>query len=586
MMSALYLLILLPEVWGSSVLSKLSLSDIVRLDNAVLNIESRANLIASYRAVHPISLAATIPVSDVKQALNWLLSRGLTIGRMCLQPDSAAVQSVLVENMGSLTGGLTYRSMNDASIFTDPHFILSELMSKIDEVIICFLCVPAPSTLSPSTRLPFRSLKSFQWHAQAADNQCLVAMLQDNPQLEELRLQHQPWLPQGFIAALSQRGGSLRTLQLGSRDLADNDLYEIGQHCRGLTTLELSVRKFAGFLSNITTAGICAVAEGCTLLESIQVGGFALHGAAMVAVFTHCAHLRHVAFWSVTMHDAAVRALCEPTRMACLEEMTCSWAVTSEVDAGSLKQAFSALTQVTLLRINEGCIDSLCVALREMPRLQQLSISTPYEHSAAIPIAVLDALAEGTSKLTKLHISMLVAGDAERSLVAIILRNANLAHLDLANVQVGVNDAVLTALAQHCTRLTHLRLNSAKCVTDASVVALARGCTRLVSLDLRSAESLTDRAVLALSSHCPALRYLDVSASVRIRQSALEQLLQACAKLRTVKVSSASISAAVAECWQQESTGRRERLCISRAPMSTLGWVAAKAANGVAGLWK
>jgi hypothetical protein len=236
-------------------------------------------------------------------------------------------------------------------------------------------------------------------------------------------------------------------------------------------------------------------------------------------------------------------------------------------------------------------MDSLCSALRVMPRLQHLSISTKYAVfqpttfvTSALPLAVLETLAQGSTQLSKLHISIPVAGNVERSLVALAQRNASLTELDLGSARSGVTDVVVSALATHCANLAILRLNCATLVTDTSVVALAHGCTKLSGLNLGSCTSLTDRSVLALATHCPLLTFLDVSASARIRQAALEQLIHSCKKLRALNVSSASVAASAVERLQREMMHVHAR--ITRAPMSTLEWVTAKAANTAAALWR
>jgi hypothetical protein len=568
----------------------LNLAGVVRLDSAFLIKELRPNLTASYPAVHPISLPLTMPVKDLDVALKWLLPRRFNIGRLQLQPKCASMNTLLVENVAALKGGLTYRSFNSTSVFANPEFVPPELLSKIDEVVICILTVPRNVPPTQVLRLPFRTLKSFYWQETLADNQCLVLVLQDNPQLEEFRVYRQVRLPAGFLPALCMRGATLRTLQLGCDELTDSDLCEISLHCTRLTTFEVSVRTYPGYRTYVTDVGVTAVTTSCAMLETIHFIGLSLPPATLAAVLLRCIHLRECNFWVVPLQDAAVHALCNPSRIKRLEKLYCTWDVTSALDADCLKQAFCALTQLTLFNVTEGGMDSICSALRVMPRLQQLSISAQFAQyqpspalTSALPVAVLEALAQGSTRLSKLHIGIPVAGEAESSLVALAQRNVSLTELDISSVRIGVTDAVVSALAEHCANLAILRLNSATLVTDTSVVAPAHGCTKLNGLKLSSCTSLTDRSVLALATHCPLLSFLDVSASARIRQSALEQVIHSCKKLRALNVSSASMAASAVERLQREMMHAHAR--ITRAPMSTLEWVAAKAANTAAALW-
>jgi hypothetical protein len=264
----------------------LTLEEVVRLDSAFLNKELRPNLTASYPAVHPISLPLAMPVKDMEVALKWLLPRRFNIGRLQLQPKSTSFHTLLVENVAALKVGLTYRSFNNSSVFTNPEFVPPELLSKIDEVMICILTVPRNVPPTQVLRLPFRTLKSFYWQETLADNQCLVLVLQDNPQVEEFRAYRQVRLPAGFIPALCMRGATLRTLQLGCDELTDSDLCEIALHCTRLTTLEVSVRVHPGYRTYITDVGVTAVTSSCPMLESVQLIGLPLPRATLASVFT------------------------------------------------------------------------------------------------------------------------------------------------------------------------------------------------------------------------------------------------------------------------------------------------------------
>jgi ribosomal protein L28 len=172
-----------------------------------------------------------------------------------------------------------------------------------------------------------------------------------------------------------------------------------------------------------------------------------------------------------------------------------------------------------------------------------------------------------------------VLGDAERSLFNIAQRNPGLTHVQLKDMPVGITDAVLHALAEHCTGLRAVELSCANLVTDASVVALARACPRLHTLTLHRCTKLTNHSIKALVNHCRDLCHLDVRDSMLVSASALKTLLRICAHLHCLKISSASMTQAAVQRLQRRNLTRCVWVTRTQVPFSI--WVAAKAVSVV-----
>jgi hypothetical protein len=454
---------------------------------------------------------------------------------------------------------------------------------KVVQVAISFDGVQSNQCSTASRRLPFRSLQCMEWYGQAPDSKWLVTAIQDNAQLEALRIRQELRLPDGFIDALCLRAATLTTLLLEAGGLTDSDLQQIGAYCKSLTVLQLTVGLCQEALSQVTDAGITSLAVGCTQLQFLLIFGFPLSEASTLAVFTHCLQLDNLHVWGLPVQDTAIYALCADDRAAAVQRLTCCWEASPLIDTLWFARAFSALTQLTLSSLTEYSISALCSALYVMPSLRELTISSDSSQPIALPVAVLEAIAEGCTMLKVLKIEVRIHGDAEPGLVNIAVRNPGLTGLDVTNVAVGVTDAVVLALATHCAQLTRLRLHSAKLLTDTSLTALARSCPRLNHLALSHCAQLTDRTILALAAHCPGLQELYLAGSTRLRQTALEQLLISCKDLLFLNVSSVSIVESAVERLQRGMRSEHAQIVLSK--ISTSAWVAAKATRAVTAMW-
>jgi hypothetical protein len=507
---------------------------------------------------------------------------------------SKSLQALVVENANALVGELRISCFAELTMLISGTDIHPTLASKVIDLAISVRQDRAQqSTLGPDAavipvtilRQPFSNLKRFTWYATGTDGKYVLSVLKDNPKLEEFSIGFQDKLPAGLIPAVVLLGATLTTLRLLDNGLTDADLREIGQGCKQLKTLDLGLSgKKPPRAGLVTDAGIAALAESCTQLESVQITVYSVTGAWLAALFTYCVHLRVLNSPDVAMNEAAILALGNPARVSPLEELSCSWGVTTtNLSASDYARAFAGVRRLRLSVVMTISASSLGAALREMRYLQHASIEAWYFGS--LPASVLSALAEGTTVLEYLFIAGNVTGKVESALMGIAQRNPKLVNVELEHSRLVVTDPVLHAFAEHCATLQQLKLSNAQSVTDTSVIALGRGCPRLCTLTLRRCVRLTDRGVIALAENCRSLSCVDIRDSARVSQAALELLLQ----LRTslyLDVSAASLTAD--EALRLESDAVSRRVCITRTRVPVSAWLAARVASmasAVSGCW-
>jgi hypothetical protein len=570
MTSSLCHLVFLPEMWGSWVLSKLTLLDMVRLETAVMNYEYGPGLLRSYRVLPPINFPLTRSTVNRELCWKWLFGRGFISKRILLDKvylESTTLQMLLVDNAHALAEGIKTIGFDHPSCLTFLSTTHPALLEKVFEFSLSSWSAPASAAELPNVRLPFNQLIHFYWNSQDIDHQCLISALEDNLLLERLSVKVDLLLPVAFFPALSLRGSTLTSLRLEANDLTDANMHEIGQHCRSLTDLDLP-----GYRStHVTDAGIAALAKGCVDLRNVNITYNSLTGDSLAALFTHCLHLHRACCHRVPINDAAVMALCSPARAAVLDELECFWHMPLHLTASFYKQAFSGIKRFQLFNhIPPSGMSSLCAALHAMPQLESFSITLVGQ---TVPGAVLDAVAQGTSVLRRIKITarLRMRGDVEGGLINIARHNPHLSTAWLVDCSGGVTGAVLHAFADNCADFSEIYATDASLVTDASLHALASGCPRLSLVILSNCACLTDRSILALAEHCPLLAYLDVRSSPRVTQCALEQLIRSCKKLQHLEVSGVSMTEEVALRLQSLMPGEQAR--IYRGQIPAPGWV-------------
>jgi hypothetical protein len=583
MTSSLCDLVSLPELWGSCVLSKLKIQDIVRFDTALLNSHFDGNLVDSCRFLPPICLPFIKTVDHLGFALSWIFSRGIFIDTMCLQLEflkSGSLQNLLADYIDNIKGDISVSCSEDLTMLsTAAYFIRQVLDAKVDNVLITL--PPTPEHL-PDDFLPFHNMKFLSWSESQpeTDGQCLVSVIASSARLDGLCVRRDEHLPEGFFEALSRRRDNLLEVQYNISLLTDQDLHQTAQICANLVVLVITLPPDT--VGHITDAGIIAVAECCRKLEEIETHNLSLTGASLAALLTHCVHLTRAKCEGAEFDEDGLLALCGPDRVAHLQEFACSWAVTVHLDVSYSEKAFSALRRFWVSKVTPGSCNTLCAALRVMPKLQDVFVCPEIaQQPMPIPVDVLIALAEGSpTGLVDVNIAQQIVGDAECSLVAIVQKSRNLCYLHIDNVAEGLTDAVVYALAEYCGKLEYLHLNSAKLVTDNSVTALASKCPRLDFLILRKCKGLTDRSIVALAQHCPALWHLDVTDSAHKSEFALTKLLQSCPQIVTLNVAPASVTKAAVQRLQENM--EVEGAVITRAEVPVL----TRVAGTVTSIWK
>jgi hypothetical protein len=574
-------LIALSEMWGSNVLSNLTLLEVIRLDSALLNHDCRSGLLGSYRALPAIAFPLSSSTVSRELSWKWLFSRGFKSKRITFDKvyyESTNIQELIVEYTHAQTEGVKTPGFDHSGVLTFLSTTPPALLDKVRDFSLSSCETQASTSGLPNVRLPFHQLRHFGWRSPDIDHQCLISALEDNPLLEGLRVHVDAGLPPAFFPTLSLRRATLTSLSLDFDDLTDADMHEIGRNCPSLTDLDLS----GLHATHVTDAGISALAESCVQLRKVTITYTTLTGDSLAALFTHCVHLHSVCFWYASINDAAVIALCDPKRVASLDKLECSWAASLQLAATFYQQAFSGIKRFCLLGAEHDSVSSLCFALRAMRQLDSFAASFSSHTTAAMHASILDAVAQGTSVLRYLSITFYVRvmAEAESALANIARNNPHLHKVWIVDVFGGVTGVLLHALAENCAYFSDVFVMDASLVTDASLCALACGCPRLSNVILMQCTSVTDSSVFALAGNCPLLAYLNVNSSVRISLPALEHLVRSCKKLNSLNVSGVSMTEEAALRLQSLMPGENPKINHGQVPAPAApGWVQRQVAS-------
>ena len=93
----------------------------------------------------------------------------------------------------------------------------------------------------------------------------------------------------------------------------------------------------------------------------------------------------------------------------------------------------------------------------------------------------------------------------------LVQRLAEVRLIDLSETNnSGVQNDLVSIIAEHCTALTSLNVSFCYGVGDASFTAIAEHSTALTSLDLSGCNELTDASITTIAEHCSALTSLKV----------------------------------------------------------------------------
>jgi hypothetical protein len=137
--------------------------------------------------------------------------------------------------------------------------------------------------------------------------------------------------------------------------LTDTTLVAIGRYCHSLHVLGISG-------TNVTQAGLTAIAEGCPLLVELSACHCTEAGSAIEAMAQHCPRLRKLVVWSANVPAQAVLALAE--RCPLLETVDVSF--NSEVGDQEVTALVHGCRNLKWLHLTRTSVTEPCLrAVRE-----------------------------------------------------------------------------------------------------------------------------------------------------------------------------------------------------------------------------
>jgi hypothetical protein len=439
----------------------------------------------------------------------------MVLGDVVIQGAELASSQLLADSVESIRGRLAMR-IDDH----DPSWarltssdLSAAVQRKCEEFAVC----PGSSHKRPiagghtaALRLPFRHLTSIVWFADHFFDDCLIALVLNNPNLSAVQLDGGIEKIAEVTAALTERKNTLRNLDFGYNGVTDEELQVIADSCKLLTAFSVLVYE----VDQVTIAGFNAILTGCPLLEYIYVEYDYYTDRTPALLTSACTHGKNL--WAIHMPDSE---LCNEALQARrssavpLRELCCSWGHGPLDFTGLSGNVLSAVSKLSITALVDRNISTFRAALRTMPLLNELELGQNFQGD--LPVTVLDAVARSCTGLTKLYICAQEIGDADSALANIASRNPALAVLDV-RTWYAATDAVILALAANCPKLLRLQLRSAEYITDAAVLALAKGCPALTHISLVDNDQITAECALQLAKHCRSLRELQVKALAKL----------------------------------------------------------------------
>jgi hypothetical protein len=163
--------------------------------------------------------------------------------------------------------------------------------------------------------------------------------------------------------------------------------------------------------------------------------------------------------------------------------------------------------------------------------LRTLSIIDSEVNNSALAAAVLMA-----PSLAKIVLSKSYGFTADGLVTAITPMCANLRVLGLHEVNHGVDDASIVALAPLCPLLEVVDFGHCEQLTNASILALSTHCRQLQRLYLHHNNNYTDDAMIAVALNCDRLIALHVSHCFSITMQSVCRVLEQCHRLDTLYI--------------------------------------------------
>ncbi|KAK9734331.1 hypothetical protein RND81_04G132200 [Saponaria officinalis] len=401
-----------------------------------------------------------------------------------------------------------------------------------------------------------------------------------------------------FVIATAPCADTLRSVDLSkSRHFTAAGLAAVVRRCRRLEALDVSnaaelrdaaaaavaegrslERLFLGRCKLITDIGIGCIAVGCPKLKVVSLKwclGVGDLGVGLLAV--KCKDLK-----SLDLSYLPITSKCLPAilKLQHLEELVLEGCFGIDDDSlATLKQESKSLKILDMSSIQNvshvglssltngiGCLQQLTLAygssvtldlarsLQRLSKLQSIKLD-----GCAITCSGLQAIGNGCVSLRELSLSK-CTGVTDDGLSSIVRKHQELEKLDITCCR-KITYVSIAHVANSCTSLTSLRMESCTLVPREAFVLIGRRCHLLEELDLTDNEiddeglksiskcsrllmlklgiclNITDKGLSYIGNHCSKLVELDLYRSMEITDSGIQAIAHGCPALEMINVS-------------------------------------------------
>jgi len=317
----------------------------------------------------------------------------------------------------------------------------------------------------------------------------LIDRLRSIQNLDEVRLKYidlsgQASLTSEQLIEIITKCPDLESLNLsGCRHITDAAIMAIAYRCPNMKHLDLTPAR------NISSDAIEKLARGCPKLCSLNLQRFELdlqtleyiniptkdYNPALLALAEHCPDLQSLNLYG-----------CDEVTDDTMIALVSGCPGLKNLDLSGCK----LITDATIYEIAARCRN-----------LEDLNLTYCNKVSSDAIIA----LAKGCPELSSLNLERFY-------------------YLYGSRIGGPINDAALTALGNHCSKLLKLNLQSLSRFTDVGIIALANGCPKLQSVNLSCCPSeISDAAIEALAENCPDMQELHLWENKNITANAISR---------------------------------------------------------------
>jgi F-box and leucine-rich repeat protein 2/20 len=274
----------------------------------------------------------------------------------------------------------------------------------------------------------------------------------------------------------------------GNGNITNSCLATIGLTCEKLLFIDFG-QSYSENLSSIdcrlsdriTDVGVCALAQGCPLLQSL-VG----------------ANCDRICDESIRVIGLSCQGLLTLDLQECYNLSDICLSAIAETCTSLQSITFSGQKMFTadgLIAIGLGCRELLTIKIRACYRVSDTGYSGFFQ-------------GQGTSLLQSICI---YARFTDLSLIAIGLACPALINIELKVIGYDrkITDNGVSAITQGCPLLQSINLQEFDEITDASIIAIGFGCPRLLTLQVKDCNRITDIGMCALAQGCPLLQVLN-----------------------------------------------------------------------------